>query len=111
MKRPSWRRASLTGLALGMAELAKTTLIVFYPLWPLIWIIYGSRSCHSRAAREWLRQAAMLSTSLGVGLYVLNVGYGFEGSFRQLKDFHFVSKLLTGVHGTHIQTKEFNDRL
>ena len=35
LKKPTWTQAALTGAILGLAELAKTTLILFYPLWPL----------------------------------------------------------------------------
>jgi hypothetical protein len=44
----------------------------------------------------WLREAGMLALRMLIGLYVLNLGYGFEGSFTQLKDYHFVSNLFTG---------------
>jgi len=40
LKRPTWTQAILTGGVLGLAELSKTTMILFYPLWPLIWIAY-----------------------------------------------------------------------
>src|ERR1019366_10609832 len=34
LKRPCWREALLGGLVLGLAELCKFTLLVFYPLLP-----------------------------------------------------------------------------
>jgi hypothetical protein len=130
--RPTWTQAALTGVVLGLAELAKTTLVVFYPLWPALWLLYrwpGSGTFFARkqvnqyvggvsdadfarhqmakkvpdplargrmTARDWLREAGMLALRLAVGIYVLNLGYGFEGSFTRLNDFHFVSDLFTG---------------
>lgn len=38
----------------------------------------------------------VLFLRMAIGLYVLNLGYGFEDSGKQLKEFHFVSSLFTG---------------
>lgn len=96
LKRPNWTQAVLTGVVLGLAELTKTTLILFYPLWPIMWLIYRWSDRGSMLPRDWLIQAGMLAMRMIIGLYVLNLGYGFEGSFTQLKDFTFVSDLFTG---------------
>lgn len=96
LKMPTWTQAALTGVVLGLAELAKTTLILFYPLWPLMWLIYRWPDRHSMFGRDWLREAGMIAVRMVIGLYVLNLGYGFEGSFRELKGFHFVSNFFTG---------------
>jgi hypothetical protein len=110
LKKPTWSQAALTGVVLGLAELAKTTLILLYPLWPLMWFGYrwserrrlsidtetpdrlsGSRG--NMTARDWLREAGMLGVRMAVGLYILNLGYGFEGSLTPLRDLDFVSEL------------------
>jgi hypothetical protein len=93
LKTPTWTQAALTGVVLGLAELCKTTLIVFYPLWPLMWVVYRWRD---RRHTPWLREAGMLALRMLIGLYVLNLGYGFEGTFTPLGKFHFVSDLFTG---------------
>jgi hypothetical protein len=110
LKRATWIQAAFTGVLLGLAELSKTTLILFYPLWPLIWLIYRWPDRCRMATRDWLREACMLALRMVIGLYVLNLGYGFEGSFRQLKDFHFVSDLFTdatSVSDTPISVNRF----
>jgi 4-amino-4-deoxy-L-arabinose transferase-like glycosyltransferase len=96
LKTPTWTRAGLTGVVLGIAELTKTTLILFYPLWPILWVLYRWSDRRSMVRRDWLREGGMLAVSLTIGIYVLNVGYGFEGPFKQLKEFDFVSDLFTG---------------
>ena len=96
LKKPTWAQAALTGVVLGLAELTKTTLILFYPLWPLMWAIYRWSDRHSMVARDWLREAGMLTARMLIGLYVLNLGYGFEGSLIPLGEFQFVSNLFTG---------------
>jgi len=96
LKKPTWTQAALTGIVLGLAELAKTTLILFYPLWPLLWVIYRWSDRHEMRVHDWTREAGMLVLRMAIGLYVLNLGYGFEGSDKQLGEFHFVSNLFTG---------------
>jgi len=39
LKEPSWSLAILVGLAMGTAELTKTTWILLFALWPLLWCI------------------------------------------------------------------------
>jgi len=96
LKQPTWSQAALTGVVLGLAELTKTTLILFYPLWPFMWLVYRWPDHTRMVARDWLREVTMLALRMLIGLYVLNLGYGFEGSFQQLKEYHFVSDLFTG---------------
>ncbi|TWT41354.1 ArnT family glycosyltransferase [Botrimarina hoheduenensis] len=96
LKKPTWTQAAITGVVLGLAELAKTTLLLFYPLWPLLWLIYRWQDRASMTVRMWGREAGMLMLRMAIGLYVVNLGYGFEGSFQPLGDYHFVSQLFTG---------------
>ncbi|MAT72912.1 MAG: hypothetical protein CMJ58_25810 [Planctomycetaceae bacterium] len=94
--RPTWGQAALTGAVLGLAELAKTTLILLYPLWPLMWLIYRWPERREMTPCRWTREAGMLFARMAIGLYVLNLGYGFEQTLRPLGEFRFVSDLLTG---------------
>jgi len=96
LKRPTWTQAALTGCVLGLAELCKTTLILFYPLWPLLWVAYRWSDRREMVRSDWTREAGMLLLRMAIGIYVLNMGYGFEGSGKQLGEFHFVSNLFTG---------------
>jgi hypothetical protein len=74
LKAPTWWSTVTSGLVLGMAELTKTTLVIFY-----------------------LRELGMLCTRIVIGLYIINMGYGFEGSLTRLGKFRFVSQSLTGL--------------
>lgn len=93
---PTWRQAIITGVVLGLAELSKTTMILFYPLWPLLWIAYRWRERSEMSLMRWRDEAGMLLLRMVIGIYVLNLGYLGEGSFTQLKEFRFVSELLAG---------------
>ncbi len=96
LKKPTWLQAILTGFALGLAELAKTTLILFYPIWPLVWLFYRLPNRRSMVRQDWAREAGMLLLRMTIGLYALNLGYGFEDSLKPLGEFEFVSNLFTG---------------
>lgn len=89
--RPSWWHTVFSGVVLGVAELTKTTLIVFFPMWPVIWLVYRWPDRRATPCREWLREAAMLAAQIVLSLYVVNLGYGFEGTLTRLGDFRFVS--------------------
>ena len=96
LKQPTWSQAAITGVVLGLAELAKTTLILFYPLWPIMWLVYRWPERRAMSLGKGLREAGMLALRMTIGLYVLNLGYGFEGSLKPLGEFYFVSSLFTG---------------
>jgi len=93
---PCWLRALTTGAALGFAELAKTTWIVLFPLLPALWLVWALVNHRTRTRRSRWPEARQLSAALLTAVYLINLGYGFEGSFRRLRDFKFVSSLLAG---------------
>lgn len=96
---PTWYRAISTGVVLGFAEAAKTTLVVLYPLWPVVWLIYRWRqrrhAGNSPTAWFW-RETFMLLARMAIGLYILNLVYLGEGTFTQLGKYRFVSEMLRG---------------
>ena len=99
LKRPTWMRALASGIVLGIAELTKTTLVVLFPLWFLIWLVYRWQDRHALRLCSWLREVGMLAARMIIALYVLNLGYGFEGSFTRLGDFKFMSASLGAEAG------------
>ena len=94
LDRPTWFGALEAGLVLGLAELTKFTLLVFYLVWPLLWILCRW-SRWPPDHRDTVREIAMLTSILLGSIWVINVGYGFEGTGTRLGEFKFVSKLLT----------------
>jgi 4-amino-4-deoxy-L-arabinose transferase-like glycosyltransferase len=96
LKQPSWSRAFLGGVVLGLAELCKTSLIILFPLWIVLWIacrFAGLRQlpCGGRAT-----EGGQLALILSLGIYIVNLGYMFDGSLTRLGDFEFVSATLKG---------------
>jgi hypothetical protein len=97
LKNPTWRRTLISGLGLGIAELTKMTLIVFFPLWITIWLVYRCAEWKDISWQKWTAECGKLAVGMIVALDVLNLGYGFDESFARLGDFRFVSTALSGT--------------
>lgn len=96
-EQPSWGRTFAWGLLMGIALLAKTNAVVLLAGFPVItalkWFT-GRRKRHYRSAFQFI-------VGLALATYTLNLGYGFEGSFRSLGDYEFFSRTLTTAEGTN----------
>ncbi len=96
LKQRTVLNAVTAGVALGIGLLVKSTLVLFCGLWPLIWLVYrlaGKERWHWPAVRRELGGGVLM---LATAVLCLNLGYGFEGSFRRLDSFDFVSESLAG---------------
>jgi hypothetical protein len=94
LKTSTWPRAVLAGLTLGLLPLTKLTWIVAFGFWPTIWLIVAIPLFISKR-REGFRQFGQLVLLLVVAIFVLNLGYRFDGFFKQLGDYSFHSTSLT----------------
>ena len=99
LQRPSWRNAAIAGITLGLAELTKTTWVILFGLWPLLWGVWRFAPGLSGAAVPPFRQLCCIPA---LALYLLNLGYVFEETGLPLKDFTFISETLGG-DGAHDQ--------
>lgn len=100
LKAPSWRLTVFAGVILGLAELGKTTLILLYPIWPLLWFIYRMNEARAIGWKQWRDEALMLASRMVIGLYVVNLGYLGSGSFIPLNEYSFSSSLFGGENRT-----------
>jgi 4-amino-4-deoxy-L-arabinose transferase-like glycosyltransferase len=88
--RPSVSRAVLTGVVVALAELAKSTLVILLPVY-LAWAaILGWKAGWSGAGRI----AGNGALAAVVAWITFLAGYGFEGVFKPLGDFEFISQSL-----------------
>ena len=94
LKQPTWGRVVLAGLFVGLAQLSKMTWIVLFGVWPLLWLLVRQLSVRQGSGKTNLVKLAVI---LLIGLYVLNLGYAFDGSFTLLGDFTFTSQLFGGA--------------
>jgi len=98
LEAPDWGRAALCGVVLGLAQLCKFTLLIFYPLWPLLWLfVQWVRDGRGSLGRTGYREESrMLGAILVLSLLVLNLGYLGQGTLVSLGDYSFESHLLAG---------------
>ncbi|QDU60936.1 Dolichyl-phosphate-mannose-protein mannosyltransferase [Planctomycetes bacterium Pan216] len=112
LDQPSWRRALLAGGSLGLAQLIKFSTLLLYgafALWALLDPLWNHDGKSSRWKTLWERRRPSLLVRSTAGwqmiaiyalsLFVLNAGYLFEGTFRPLGSFPFVSNSLTRERG------------
>lgn len=95
---PTWRRATIAGLVLGLAQLSKFSMILLLGLWPALWL---ARTVAGRRVpglgRRVFRAVGHGAWILTLMVLLIDVGYGFEGVGRPLGRFTFTSSTLTKV--------------
>ncbi len=96
LRHATWQRALVAGLVLGLAQLTKSTLVIFFALWPVLWVADRLLQRSLSDSRNRRRECLQLAAILVAALYVLNLGYGFQGSGKRLGDYTFVSRTLSG---------------
>jgi len=97
LRQPTWARAAVAGVTLGLAELTKMTWVVLFIVWPLLWVVWLWRGRREVLLQLWFCQGVQLCGILLLALYLINLGYLFDGSFSKLGDFHFISEALGGT--------------
>jgi hypothetical protein len=110
MRKLTWKRAFVAGVLLGIALLTKSTWITLFAFLPAIYLASTIvRRTIRRPFCDGLSETSViqLSAILLIGLFCLNVGYGFAGSFQALKDFTFVSQVLSGSASDQIDGNRF----
>lgn len=87
-----------SGLFLGLMVLSKLTWIIAFGIWPLIWgiCILPDFSNRDRKKGPIKLSFSQLLAILLIGLYTLNLGYVFEGTFQSLEQYEFISVLFNG---------------
>lgn len=95
LRDPSWQRALTCGTVLGLAQLTRSTWLILFGLWPLLSLIYHGRplAAGSPTGRHLFAQ---ISVILFLGVLVLNLGYGFEGTLKPAGSYTFLSQALSG---------------
>jgi 4-amino-4-deoxy-L-arabinose transferase-like glycosyltransferase len=94
LKRPGWGRVLGAGVLLGLTELTKMSSVLLFGLWLLLWLVWIVLQRRELSPRGLFARGSQLGVIFLVGLYVLNLGYGFEGSFQKLGDYRFHSQAL-----------------
>jgi len=82
---PSWSKAAWAGVFWGLAELSKFVWFVLYPLWPVMWVMWRWLHRREPGRPSWFREAAQLLVMGLLSVWVINLGYGFEGSLDRFR--------------------------
>ena len=96
LRRPGFRAVLAAGAVLGLAELCKFTLLILYPILPLMWFLDRLAKRRERKSSGWLREAGTLALIILISVYVINCGYLFDGTCVPLEAFRFQTRLLAG---------------
>lgn len=98
LKTHEWRDGLCTGVLLGLAVIAKFTLLIFYPLIPIVWLLYRWQDRFEMHRKEWVRQSLIIVAAISVSIVIINVGYLFEGTLKKVRDYDFQSAMFTGAN-------------
>lgn len=96
LRHPGWSQCCLAGVGLGLALLAKASWLILLVLWPVLGVTAIAAATITGMSRGAGARTMQLAGILVSGLYLVNLGYGFEGPLVPLKDFVFVSHSLSG---------------
>jgi hypothetical protein len=98
LRRGDWDQAIGAGLLLGIAQLTKFTLLVLYPVWAVLAMLYSlDRNNHVFRAAPLRRRIAQGLCIVLLSLLVLNAGYAFDGTGTPLVEYQFISHLFNGL--------------
>jgi 4-amino-4-deoxy-L-arabinose transferase-like glycosyltransferase len=114
LQAPSWFRAWLAGLVLGVALLLKFTALVLYPIFVVLWLIDRLARKPALPGGQTLRRGlAQCGCIVLLSVVTVNLGYGFKDTCLFLRDYPFVSELLGGKaagvndHGNPVGANRF----
>lgn len=109
LRQPTWFNASVAASILGIAELTKFTWLVLFALWPLLWLLWQLRDSEKRrSAVSWMQTGVQVVAIVVIALCIVNLAYQFDGTFRKLGRFVFVSETLGGSSSLPIQERFYN---
>jgi hypothetical protein len=94
-RQPTGTTALLAGITLGLAQLAKMSLAILFPLW-LIVIAMMLAMRRISLSRPIVGQVTLIELT---AILVMNAGYAFDGTGRPLGQFQFVNRTLSGSIG------------
>jgi hypothetical protein len=110
LKQPEFAEALTAGIFLGFAILSKFTLLIFYPLFFVLWIFYQNPVLGFNKRKDYCRQLGGLCVLYIAGIFVINLGYLGIGTFAPLEYFRFKSIMLTGKTVTESISSESSNR-
>ncbi|MDR1382729.1 MAG: glycosyltransferase family 39 protein [Planctomycetaceae bacterium] len=96
LKRPEMLEAFIAGIILGFAELTKFTLLIFYPMFVVMWLLYRLPEIKTLTKNHWFQQVKQMAMMFATSILIINMGYLFEGTGKLLGSYRFQTMLFTG---------------
>jgi 4-amino-4-deoxy-L-arabinose transferase-like glycosyltransferase len=97
LRHGTWGLTVAAGVLLGVAQLTKFTLLILYAVWPVLFVLHALDRYNDTFRHVRLRTRLVQAVSIAaLSLLTINVGYEFDGTFRPLAEFQFVSRTFTG---------------
>lgn len=103
------------GLAVGAAVMLKFTWLILFGLLPGIWIFIRffellalPTSARVRYIQTTVREGFQLALAFALAILVINVPYGFSGSFKTLESYSFISKKLGSEPGRRWEEQQYS---
>lgn len=97
LRTPGWLLAIHLGFAWGFSLAMKSSWLLIFALIPLIWLTTLAWRTRNQCARKWWVELLMLTFSLFLSVLIINLTYGFDGSFKRLGEYRFASMALGNV--------------
>jgi len=94
LKNPSYKMALLCGMAFGIAQLTKFSLLILIPAFPILmglYYIFNKKRMHVR------KMSFAIIIIFLAGILMINMVYLFHGSFRHMRDYSFRSRLFKNI--------------
>ncbi len=110
LQRQTWSQAIIAGLAFGIAQLTRTTLLVLIPVWLILWPMYRRSYWRHADRSEMVREFAQFMAQMLIGLFAINAGYGFERCFTPLGQMPFVSDTFGDKESTDTEPPSVRNR-
>lgn len=96
LHRPTWVWALASGVVLGLAELAKFSMVLLYAIGPILWLAHVVMTYESgQLARRLARSIGQGGLIVALSLVTIAAGYRFEGVGEPLGRFEFACRTLT----------------
>ena len=93
---PTWEKALVAGLLLGVALLTEFVALALLVIWPLL-VFIDRLTREDRASPQVAPRIRILhaAVAMATALWMINLGYGFEGSGSRLGSIDFASRILS----------------
>jgi len=96
LQKPSWLWAAAAGVALGVAQLTKFSMLLLYAVWPFLWLVWLALTVpRPRWVAHTLRSMVQGLAIVALSMLTIDTGYFFEGVGIPIGQFELASRSLT----------------